>query len=631
MTSVTPNLIFESPPALGSPTDLVFGGDSQIQVPAVTANVSLTLDSGVVVNAFAVKVVTANALVMLGPVAVSAVGYYDNRVIPFKDYRTTNVSQVAKPDSGSLSSSWAISGKGSREPIDSWQAADRVGASPDVRSETAIPVRSGRTERWSLADARLAESAVVHQVATHHDKERGLPWQVADSVRADRASLMQAGVFKALHALISHDRAAPTVLNMGGKVGASLHYSGVSFFTAPWQRAVAPRSGKSIIIKPVDPDRWWWNGDLLFECPPLAAPALVFGGLSPCDVDPLPEPTDTIIVPVRRVYMVVNEATLRRVDGNVPLTTTAMTLTIDADSWTWGFAASLPGRLLSDLEPASNGAPVEVEALINGVAYRALIDGIDRDRSFGKNDLRITGRGKTALLDAPYAPSRVFTNAVDRTAQQLMNDILTVNNVSMGWNVNFGADDWLIPAGVFNHSGSYISALNTIAAAAGGYIQPHASAMSLSLLPRYKTAPWYWNTVTPDYELPSDVTTREAIQWVERARYNRVYVSGVGQGVLGQVRRAGTAGDILAPMVTDPLITSAVAARNRGMAVLGNTGRQANVSLRLPVLPETGIITPGKFVRYADNGETRLGVVRSVGVDIGMPEIWQTIGVETHV
>jgi hypothetical protein len=48
------------------------------------------------------------------------------------------------------------------------------------------------------------------------------------------------------------------------------------------------------------------------------------------------------------------------------------------------------------------------------------------------------------------------------------------------------------------------------------------------------------------------------------------------------------------------------------MPVLADVGRQAMVSLRLPVLPETGIIVPGKFVRYVDGGTTRLGLTRSV-------------------
>ena len=341
-------------------------------------------------------------------------------------------------------------------------------------------------------------------------------------------------------------------------------------------------------------------------------------------------PGDTIIVPIRRYYVVINDASLRRVDGDIPLRVLNMSLTIDSDSWTWGFTASLHGSDLTNLEPASSGAPIEVEASINGVVYRAFIEQIGRERTFGRNALRVQGRGRTALLDAPYSPVLNFGNTSARTVQQLLNDVLTVNGVSMGWTVNFGLTDWLVPSNVFAHQGSYISALNTIAAAGGGYVQPHPSLQELSVLARYPVAPWEWGTVTPDFELPSAVTTREGIEFVERARYNRVFVTGQQAGVLGQVTRTGTAGDLVAPMVTDALITEAAAARQRGMAVLGNTGRIANVSLRLPVLAATGIIPPGKFVRYVDGTETRIGIVRSTSVDVGAPEIWQTIGVETH-
>jgi hypothetical protein len=49
------------------------------------------------------------------------------------------------------------------------------------------------------------------------------------------------------------------------------------------------------------------------------------------------------------------------------------------------------------------------------------------------------------------------------------------------------------------------------------------------------------------------------------------------------------------------------------------------------VLPETGVIRPGAFVRYVDGGTTRLGLVRSVAVDAALPEVWQSIKVETFV
>jgi hypothetical protein len=255
---------------------------------------------------------------------------------------------------------------------------------------------------------------------------------------------------------------------------------------------------------------------------------------------PLPSRT-TVVVPIRRIYMVVNDARLRRVDGNIELPTLSMTLGLDVDSWTWSFSAALPGRALANLEPAGIGSPVEVEAVINGTAFRALVESIERTREFGTNDLRISGRGKTALLDAPYAPIQTFTNTQSRTAQQIMGDVLTINGVPLGWSIEWGLADWSIPAGVFNHQGTYIGALNKIASAAGGYVQPLASAQILKVLPRYPTVPWEWGSVVADFQLPVDATSRESLRWVEKPAYNRVFVAGQEVGVLGQVTRAGKA------------------------------------------------------------------------------------------
>ena len=160
---------------------------------------------------------------------------------------------------------------------------------------------------------------------------------------------------------------------------------------------------------------------------------------------------------------------------------------------------------------------------------------------------------------------------------------------------------------------------------------PHPTAQSLRVRHRYPVPPWEWGSVIPDFVLPVDAVARESVRWLERPAYNRVFVSGVGAGVLGQVTRTGTAGDRLAPMVTDALTTHADAARQRGLSVLADVGRQASVSLKLPVLAETGIILPGSMVRYTDAGVNRIGIVRGMAVDVALPQIWQNLTVETHV
>jgi hypothetical protein len=160
-------------------------------------------------------------------------------------------------------------------------------------------------------------------------------------------------------------------------------------------------------------------------------------------------------------------------------------------------------------------------------------------------------------------------------------------------------------------------------------VHPNPTAQTLRVRPRYPLPPWQWGTLAADVVLPTDAVEQESIQWVDRPLYNRVFVRGEAQGILGQVTRTGTAGDMLAPMVVDPLITHVDAARQRGISVLSDTGRKLELSLRLPVADDMGgLLEPGKVISYQDGATTRKGIVRSVKVDASFPNVWQTIGVE---
>jgi len=397
-----------------------------------------------------------------------------------------------------------------------------------------------------------------------------------------------------------------------------------------YQDAAPPPPGISIWVIPEPP-----------APQPCYTPSahLLFAVLAPADshllfvcenhVTPPPPDGEPVVVPVRRVYFVINNVTLYRVSDGAPVPVFNLSLSLDASSWAWGFDAVLPAKAEA-LVAGNAGGPVELAASVNGTTFRVLAENISRERIFGDASIRISGRGHNAVLAAPYAPVMTFSNTEGRTARQLMDDVLTVNGIPLGWTVDWGLTDWNVPAGAFAQQGTWIEALTAIADAAGGYLIPHPSVPTIRVRHRYPVAPWEWSTVTPDFVLPVDAVARESLRWRELPAYNRVFVSGQDVGVLGQVTRAGTAGDVLAPMVVDPLITEATAARQRGIAVLADTGQQIEVSLRLPVLAETGIIEPGAFVEYQDGSVTRLGLVRATQVEAGMPEVWQTLGVQAY-
>lgn len=482
-------------------------------------------------------------------------------------------------------------------------------------------------------DATRLQNATfyLHQDATGLDQSRTGVFENATPTRSSTFYRHQDGTKAHQRADTRYQNATPRPL-----VRSRDLYQLASALLRGWdsrfQEGVPPPPGITIFTPPPPPGPvpcYDPNPHLLFSVPWTADSNLVFicdAGAAP---PPPPPPGDTIVVPVQRVYIVINSASLRRVSDNALIPTYSLSLSLDASSWSWGFDASIPMEAQALVEPTTG--PVELLATINGTSFRLLAENLSRERSFGRATMRVSGRGRNAILDAPYAPTMTFQNTIERTAQQLAGDVLTFNGVPMPWAVQWGLTDWLVPAEVFTHQGTHISALNAIAQAAGGYLQPHRTEQTLRILPRYPQAPWNWGSVTPDFQLPSDVTVRESIQWTDKPQFTRAFVSGQQQGVLGQVTRQGTAGDLVAPMVTDPLITAADAARQRGISILSDTGRVVTIGLSLPVLPATGVIEPGKFVRYVDGGVTRLGIVRStsVGVSGGAGSINQQLSVES--
>lgn len=389
------------------------------------------------------------------------------------------------------------------------------------------------------------------------------------------------------------------------------------------QQAIRPPAG--IWIRPTEPETpgLMPSPHLVFCRSSDGTAALLFG-------DTCASSDTTIVVPVRRVYFVTNTQSLIRVSDGKQIQGADLRLSIDVDSWVWSWSASVPGRHLSDLLGDAD-EQIELEAQINGNAWRLVVERVSRDRRFASSRLAVSGRGRAAWLADPYATVRSFGNAEARLAQQLMEDALTENGVSLGWEIDWQITDWLVPAGVWSQTGTPMDACLAIAEAAGAYLQAHPSSMILRVLPRYPAAPWHWAELTPDFALPEDVCVTEGIEWVDKPAYNTVFVSGQQNGVLAHVTRAGTDGGTPAPMVTDPLISHADAGRQRGLSILSDTGRQALISLSLPVLEETGIILPGKLVQYSENGNTHLGLARAIDVAGSFPKVRQTIRLETHV
>ncbi len=504
--------------------------------------------------------------------------------------------------------------------------SDRISAWQQLDSMLA-GVRPG----WQAGEpVRIAGSSSAWQSSVPLPCTRRSPWQSGIPTRTGAAGGWSvAAILPARPRALPWGAARPTPVRVqtSAQSGAPV-----------WQRPMRIRwtcteplpAGRSVItLPPVEPP---WR----CYTPPLAGDVhLLFDTRSTSGFEILfscgsSTPSGPRVVPILECYIVINAVSLVRADNGAEIPADALQLGIGSDGPHWTWSASLPGYARSLVADRP-----EVIATLNGTPVRLVVERVRRDRRAslrGTSDaLQISGRSPSAWLSNPFAAVRARTNENPYTAQQLAADALTINGVPMGWALDWRLPDWLVPAGAWSHHGTHMEAVLRIAEAGGGYIQAAAATQTLRALPHYPAAPWLWASLTPDLLLPEDVVEVEGSETAGGAGYDVVYVEGIGPaGRRDRVRRTGTAGVLPAPQIIDPLATDPDMTRARGLAALAASGPQTRVTLRLPVLQETGLILPGTLLDYAAEGATRRGIVRSFQADWTHPELWQSVEVECH-
>lgn len=318
------------------------------------------------------------------------------------------------------------------------------------------------------------------------------------------------------------------------------------------------------------------------------------------------------VAPRLEAYVNMNTALLKRVSDNAPVEIHRMELAADIDSWCWSFTARVPEASLALVMPLAE--PVEVEAEINGYKWVVLVEGWTESAGFGRREYTIRGRSASAMLADPYAPVISGSNTLAATARQLAEEQL----LNTGWTIDWAVVDWLVSAGALSYSNSQaLKIIQRIVETPGGRVLCHRTAKQLLTLPRLHSLPWTWAAATPDLGISEYVVRRLSREYVPTPACNAVFVSGESQGVLTKVFRAGTAGDIVAAMVTDALITDVDPAREMGRMIIGRGGKWSREGLELFLSPAgslPGLLEIGQLIEMNERNTPWRGQV--VGVQV---------------
>lgn len=541
-----------------------------------------------------------------------------------------------------------------------WQEAAPIASGLQAHWQDATPLRAATQARWQEAqrtshgvrahwqDTELLRGAVLsrwqegaglrHGVAVH--------WQDTERLRGAVLARWQEGA-GLRHGVAAHWQ---EILRMRGAVLSrwqeavplraavqARHAQGVPARVAMrshWQEARRPAPGISAVPAVEPPHDPCYDpatlGRLVFSELALGDGRLVFVCQRPGQVLP---PAAIVVLP-RRSYVVVNSVEIRRADAPAgdPLPSEGFNMRLNRQSWTWSWSADFHASARDALALGPGGQPVELEVRVNGQPFRLVAERVGRSKRFPEYLVRVAGRGHAALLDPERGAVQTFSQALDRTAQQLMTEVLTVNGVGFGWTVDFQLTDWLVPGGIWLHQGTRISALADIAGAVGGYLQPHDTDPVLRVLPSWPAPWWEWDAVAPDIELPAGAAEIEDMEVIDLPDYNRIFVSGEAEGVCADLSRSGTAGTVLKqPMVVHPLLTAIAANKQRARAELSESGRMIKKKMTLPVHPQTGVIKPGTFLRYVDDDAAlRMGLVRGTHVVSQFPVLTQALEIDSH-
>jgi len=390
----------------------------------------------------------------------------------------------------------------------------------------------------------------------------------------------------------------------------------------PWEvaRAVYYRKSSVDPIEPQPKPEYVGSTDLNFicQCHDIDSHNLILNfGADQC----LPN-----LKPVDWWY-IVNDLKVTRLDNGQEIQVNNGDYRCDRSSWCWSYNLTIPFYEKSKLEPI-DGQPVILKIMVNGNEHRMLLENISRSRQFAKEVYKLSGRSPTALLDAPYSPTRSFTQENERTSVQLVQaELDRVNSdIVLNWEL-IDALGWVLPANSLSYSNlTPIAAIKLIADAAGGFVYSEPDRNTLTIKAKYKKT--FWDSIAiDDYDrvIHESVVTDLSTDYALYPDYNGVFLTNDRTGETGTVKRRDTAGDVKLEPINNPLFTSVSAMIEKGREVLAKAGMVETHSLLMPITQEIGQCLPGELTAF--NGDW-WGISDGVTGSFSYEKVTQTTSIE---
>lgn len=339
-------------------------------------------------------------------------------------------------------------------------------------------------------------------------------------------------------------------------------------------------------------------------------------------------------IPNLRSYIVHNVITATI--GGIAVDLLSFNIKTDMDSYCWQGNIDITAKDYDKIKhklDVPRGSEPMVIAVVNGKPMAFIAEEQQRSRKFAQKSYSLSGRSVTARLGADYAVSQ--GGLIDQASYVSQIVAQQLNGLSISL-LDWGINDWLVPAGAYSVANKTpIAVISDIAAAGGGFVTSDPSQATLSVKPRWPVAAWQLASAAPDVIVPIDVISDISDKKRTNPRYNTVLLNSASEG--GEVYRQTQGRDAAAPTQDHSLYTDRDAIVPTGTAILSDSGIHGDYTLRMRWADKYNVQLAdlGGIWQINDPEGAWRGITTGVSVSIDQsndaPTVWQTVTIDRYL
>ena len=339
-------------------------------------------------------------------------------------------------------------------------------------------------------------------------------------------------------------------------------------------------------------------------------------------------------IPNLRSYIVHNVITATI--GGIAVDLLSFNIKTDMDSYCWQGNIDITAKDYDKIKhklDVPRGSEPMVIAVVNGKPLAFIAEEQQRSRKFAQKSYSFSGRSVTARLGADYAVSQ--GGLIDQASYVSQIVAQQLNGLSITL-LDWGINDWLVPAGAYSVANKTpIAVIADIAAAGGGFVTSDPSQATLSVKPRWPVAAWQLASATPNVIVPIDVISDISDKKRTNPRYNIVRLNGATEGAA--VYRLTQGQDAEAPTQDHPLYTDRDAMLPAGTALLSDSGIHGDYTLKMRWADKYNVQLAelGDVWQINDPEGAWRGITTGVSVTIDQsndaPTVWQIVTIDRYL